>query len=236
MKAILLAAGFGSRLRPVTLRTPKCLVTVGGRPLLEIWLDQLIQAGVQEILINTHYLHQQVADFVRASPYAGRITLVYEPVLLGTAGTVSRALDFWGDDDVLIAHADNLCLCDFAKFFNTYANRKTELLGAMMVFRADNPKSCGVVAVDDQNVLQDFFEKVAEPPTNLANAAIYVFSPETKQIFQSLTQAEHDISLHVIPKLLGRVVVWENKDYMRDIGTVQSLRQANLDFEDGVLV
>jgi len=88
MRALLLAAGTGSRLGPVTATTPKCLLKINGRPLLDYWLELLFGAGIERVLINTHWLAEQVDAHVKASRWASRIDLVHEPALLGTGGTV----------------------------------------------------------------------------------------------------------------------------------------------------
>ena len=94
MKALLLAAGEGTRLRPITNRIPKCLVPINDKPLLEYWLDNLSKVGVSEFLINTYYLSEQVEEFVIYSKYKDKITLVYEKELLNTAGTILKNKEF----------------------------------------------------------------------------------------------------------------------------------------------
>ena len=84
MKAFLLAAGVGSRLRPVTDRTPKCMVPIGGRPLLDIWLDAFGRAGVGEVLINLHHLPEVVSRHLAARAKPPSVRMVFEPVLLGS--------------------------------------------------------------------------------------------------------------------------------------------------------
>ena len=88
-RALLLAAGLGTRLRPITLDTPKCLVPIGGKPLLGHWLRKLELSGCESVLINTHYLAEQVEIFLKSwkSPTMD-VQTVHEPVLLGTAGTL----------------------------------------------------------------------------------------------------------------------------------------------------
>ena len=88
MRAILLAAGYGTRLRPLTNTIPKCLVPIKGVPLLQIWLERLTNAGIGPFLINTHYLPKEVEGFAESSRYRDQVTLVHEPELLGTAGTL----------------------------------------------------------------------------------------------------------------------------------------------------
>lgn len=235
MKALLLAAGFGKRLRPITKSLPKCLVPVGGRPLLDIWIEQLVRMGVVEILVNTHYLHQMVEAFVRQSRYRKYIELVHEDSLHGTGATIQNALSFWGEGDLFVAHADNLCLCDFSGFRDAHAITTKEILGTMMLFETDTPQSCGIVEVDSFGRLMRFHEKVDHPPSNLANAAVYIFAQEAQSIFSRLKPNENDLSLHVVPKLIGKLNTWINTGYMRDIGTAASLELANRHIAQGVL-
>src|SRR5260221_14266717 len=94
MKALLLAAGFGTRLRPITDQVPKCLVPVQQKPLLAYWLDLLFPKHVLKMLINTHYLPEQVRQFINTSSWSDRVTLVHEEELLGTGGTALKNRDF----------------------------------------------------------------------------------------------------------------------------------------------
>ena len=143
MRALLLSAGFGTRLRPITNHTPKCLVPINGTPLLQIWLERLSAAGVQSFLINTHYLADKVKAFVEESDFRKNIQLTYEDVLLGTAGTLISNIDFFQGQDGLLIHADNYCLADFTAFEIAHNNRPLGCLMTMMTFRTDDPSSCG---------------------------------------------------------------------------------------------
>lgn len=219
MKALLLAAGYGTRLRPITDSIPKCLVPIKGRPLLDIWLENLIQAGVDCFLINTHYLAEKVSAYVADSRYREMITLSHEPHLLGTAGTVRHNKAFWqNESDVMIIHADNLCHADFSAFIEAHRNRPQGCTMTMMTFRTSRPSTCGIVELDASNIVQKFHEKSANPPGNLANAAIYIC---TTELLRWLT-AETDFSNEVIPTQLGRIFTWETTDVMEDIGTMET--------------
>lgn len=113
MKAFMLSAGVGSRLRPLTERVPKCLVPIGGRPLLAHWLDLLWAHGVDEILVNTHHLQEQVVDFFARASTPIRATLSYEPALLGSAGTLLANRSFFEhEDDFFVIYSDNLTDAD----------------------------------------------------------------------------------------------------------------------------
>ena len=107
-RALLLAAGFGTRLRPITLHTPKCLVPIGGEPLLGRWLRKLERAGCESVLINTHYLAKEVEAFLQGrQSSAMSIRTAHEPELLGTAGTLLANQGFFKDATGLLIHADN---------------------------------------------------------------------------------------------------------------------------------
>ena len=109
MKAFLLAAGVGSRLRPITDTVPKCMVTIAEQPLLDIWLDAFDRAGVDEVLVNLHHLPDVVRRRVMARTGPPRVHLVFEPELLGSAGTL-LANRRWlaGENFFLACNADNL--------------------------------------------------------------------------------------------------------------------------------
>ena len=108
MKAMLLSAGLGNRLRPLTEKIPKCLVPINGKPILQIWLERLSAENIGPFLINTHYLPKQVNDFVSASAFSSQISLVNEVSLLGTAGTLIKNIDFFNQNDGLMIHALSL--------------------------------------------------------------------------------------------------------------------------------
>ena len=230
MRALLLAAGLGTRLKPLTDSVPKCLVPVHGRPLLDYWLDLLAAGGVERMLINTHYLPQQVRDFVARSRWRGRITLVHEDKLLGTGGTVLANRAFFGDAPFMVAHADNLTRFEPGAFMKRHATRPAEVDITMMTFETDEPSSCGIVEEDARGVVRAFHEKVADPPGNLANAAVYIFEPVVVDFIASLGRDVVDLSTEVIPRFLGRICTFHNSGYHRDIGTPESLARAQAEY------
>lgn len=227
MKAILLAAGLGTRLKPITNDTPKCLVPIAGKPLLEYWLESLVSLGVSEILINTHYLAEKVEAYIQSSQYAPYVTLFNEPALLGTLNTLRESRFFVKNEDFILAHADNLCICNWQSFIKSFEQRPDKCLGTMMLFQTDSPQSCGIVEVDKKGILQAFHEKVQLPPSNLANAAIYIFESKVYELLEMMERDTNDISLDLMPHLIGKLNTWNNDGYLRDIGTVDSLIKAN---------
>ena len=106
MKALILAAGYGTRLRPYTEHTPKPLFTVAGRPLLDIIITNLHKAGCEAVIINTHHLHQEIEAFVTARSYGLPVTTRYEPQILGTGGAIKNVIDFWDHQPFMVINAD----------------------------------------------------------------------------------------------------------------------------------
>jgi mannose-1-phosphate guanylyltransferase len=230
MRALLLSAGFGTRLHPVTRSTPKCLVPIRGRPLIDYWFDHLFSSGqVERALVNTHYLASQVEEHVTQSQWGKRVDLVYEAELLGTGGTIKFNRSYFGAESFLVAHADNLTTFDVAQLVGAHAARPADCALTMLTFRSDDPRSCGIVELDASGRVIGFHEKVADPPGNLANAAVYIFSPEVADFIAGMNGTEIDLSTEVIPQFVGRILAVESRGYHRDIGTIESLRQANED-------
>lgn len=230
MKALLLAAGFGSRLRPLTDNIPKCLVPIHGKPLLDYWLDLLIPNGIDRILINTHYLSDKVQQHISQSRWHGHIDQVHETKLLGTGGTLRANAHYFSNEAFFVAHADNLTQFDPQAFIKTHQNRDDSTLITMMTFDTDTPSTCGIVELDPNNHVVAFHEKQANPPGRRANAAVFIFEPEVLTYIQSLDKTEIDISLDVIGHFLGRIQTFHNDQYHRDIGNLESLRLAELEF------
>jgi len=227
MKAILLAAGFGTRLRPLTIITPKCLVPIKGKPLLEIWLERLREAGVGPLLVNTHYLSSQVQRFLLSSSLIEQIKVVYEPELLGTAGTLLANIDFFEGQDGMLIHADNYSLADFKAFINAHEKRPTGCLMTMMTFKTDSPSECGIVELNKEGILVGFHEKVEFPPGNLANGAVYILSKELIKILKEKYLTTTDFSTEIISHFYGKIFTYETNKSFIDIGTIEGYNRAN---------
>ena len=230
MRALLLAAGIGSRLRPLTDTTPKCLVRVHDRPLLDYWLDLVFEGGIERALLNTHWLADQVHAHVAQSRWRDRIDLVHEDELLGTGGTVLANRAWFGDQPFLVAHADNLTDFDVAGLLSAHRNRPEGCIMTMLAFRTDDPSSCGILEMDAQHRVIAFHEKVENPPGNLANGAVYVFDPAVIADIAALGKPIVDLSTEIIPNYLGRILCVETSGYHRDIGNPESLHRAHLEF------
>ena len=225
-KAIILAAGLGTRLRPLTNDNPKCLVTIKGIPLIDIWLNKLDRLGIEDFLINTHYLPEKVTEHILKSRFKDRVRLIHENKLEGTAGTLIKNIDFYENNDGLIMHGDNFTSDDLKNFFSVHRSRPKKCLMTMMLFRTNTPSSSGIVRLNDNNIVTHFYEKIKDPPSNLANGAIYII---TKKLIDILKDKKNitDISTQLIPMLLGKIMTYETKCPYVDIGNINSYNYAN---------
>jgi mannose-1-phosphate guanylyltransferase len=230
MKAILLTAGLGSRLRPLTDVLPKCLLPINGRPLLEYWFSMLIDAGVTSMLMNLHYLPKIMKEWVQLTEYAANIKMVYEESLHGTGGTLLQNRDFAGDEPVMLIHADNLCFTDINAYIDAHQHRPPGAEITMMTFDSPTPETCGIVGIDHSGIVRAFHEKVADPPGNRANAAVYIVEPSVIDFLASLNKSFIDFSTEVLPEYMGRIYTFHNADYHRDIGNPASYLAAQIEY------
>ncbi len=230
MKALLLAAGLGSRLRPITNATPKCLVEIDGKPLLDYWFDLLGEGGIDEVVINTHHLAEKVTAYLEHRSFHIPVHQVYEKKLLGTAGTLIKNRVFYQNEPVLLIHADNLSIFSVQKFIDTFMMRKKGIEITMMTFTTDTPENCGIVQSNHDGVVTKFYEKSQLDHGRIANAAVYIVSPDVLNFIESLKKSEVDFSTEIIPKFLGKINTFHNHIYHRDIGNPTSLELARSEF------
>jgi mannose-1-phosphate guanylyltransferase len=223
VKAFLLAAGVGSRLRPLTDAKPKCMLDVGGRPLLDMWLDAFDRAGVDEVLVNLHHLPDVVRLHLAGRTGPPHVRTFFEPELLGSAGTLLASRQWVEEEEFFLAcYADNLT--DFELRSLIEAHREQGAAATLAVFHSENPSAGGVVELDATGRVIGFAEKPSEPVCDLTNAGMYAFGPGViDEIDDRLPQ---DIGYDLMPRLVGRARAVLVDGYFRDIGTPDSYRQA----------
>ncbi|NLE76615.1 MAG: nucleotidyltransferase family protein [Chloroflexi bacterium] len=235
MKAVVLAAGEGTRLRPLTLQRPKPMLPIGGTPLLEHTLRWLHNHGVDEVALNLHHLPQMVMDhFGDGRRWDLRLRYSVEEELLGTAGALTRFPDFFDDEPFFLVYGDLLTAVDLGEMRRFHGERGAAATVAL--YRVPNPTECGLVDLDEQGRIRRFVEK--PPPhevfTDLANAGIYVLEP---RLVQSLEPGQFcDFGRHVFPRLLaaGELLLgYPIHNYLLDMGTLAKYQQAQDDWAAG---
>lgn len=223
MKAFLLAAGQGTRLKPLTDTVPKCLLPVQGIPMLQIWLEACARFGIGEILINVHAHAQAVQDFLGRSPHSVQVEMVEESELLGSAGTLRKNRDWVASEsDFWIFYADVLHQVDLAEMLKVHQSRRpAATIGA---YRVPDPRRCGIVEVAADNTVTDFVEKPRHPKSNLAFSGLLI---GTQEMLDAIPNKQPcDLGFDVLPRLVGNMLAYCISGYLLDIGTMQNYQEA----------
>ena len=223
MKAFLLAAGLGTRLRPLTNTVPKCMLTIDDRPMLDIWLDAFDRVGVDEVLVNLHYLPDVVRAYLAARTVPPAVRTFFEPDLLGSAGTLRANRQWVADEDFFLAcYADNLTDFDLQLLVDAQTDRGA--VATWSVFHSEHPEAGGVVELAADGRVVSFVEKPREPVSDLTNAGMYAFKPGV--LDQIPAKLPSDIGYDLLPCLVGRAYAVQVEGYFRDIGTADSYYRA----------
>jgi mannose-1-phosphate guanylyltransferase len=228
---MLLGAGLGTRLRPITYEVPKPMVPVLGEPVIGHILRLLKRHGFEQVIANLHYYPDMIRDrFGDGSEYGVELGYSFEQELLGTAGGVRNVRDFVGEEAFLIISGDALTDIDLGALWARH--RETGGIGTLALKHVDDPSQLGVVIVAEDGRIQGFQEKPdpAEALSNLGSCGIYVFEPE---IFDHFPEKDFvDWAQDVFPVLLEQDVPFyghEIRDYWNDVGSLNEYRQGNFD-------
>ena len=223
MKAFLLAAGIGSRLRPITDAIPKCMVVIDDRPLLDIWLDAFDQAGIDEVLVNLHHLPDVVRQHLATRNGSLTVRTVFEPQLLGSAGTLVANRKWVDDEEMFLAcNADNLTDFDVRSLID--AHQEHDTIATLTVFHSDRPSAGGVVELDSTGRVIGFEEKPATPVSDLINAGMYAFHPRLLDEIDGVPP--RDIGYDLLPRLVGRARAIPVEGFFCDVGNPDTYRRA----------
>ena len=230
IKAFLLAAGVGSRMGALTQQTPKCLLPIAGKPLLEVWLELLRDQGVTQVLLNTHWLQQQVEAFVsrwQSRNLVPQVTLFHEPTLLGSAGTL-LANRKWvtPGKPFLILYADNLTDVPVGRLVECHLQHGLPF--TLGVFKADHPTQCGIAEIGEDDIVTGFEEKPEHPKSKWAAAGVYAADDRIFDVFPPcLGEGQTlDLGFNIIPRLVGRMRAYYIRDFLLDIGTPEAYKKA----------
>ena len=248
MRAMILAAGLGTRLRPLTYLMPKPVAPVLNRPILARIADLLAEHGFREVVTNVSYLPEQIREVLGdGSEYGLEVSYSEEPEPLGTAGGVGKVRDFLSEtDSFLIISGDALTDIDLGAMRAAHeANAERGAIATLATKRVEDTTQFGVAITDEEGRIQGFQEKPepAEALSDLANCGIYMFR---REIFDHFPPPDRkspagdedqppgfvDWAIDVFPSLLDGDVPFYSHEidaYWNDIGSVGEFVQGNLD-------
>lgn len=230
MKAMILAAGLGTRLRPLTEEISKPMVPIVNRPVMEHIVELLSRHGFREIYVNLHYYPEVITGyFGDGSRWGVSISYSYEEELLGTAGGVKKLEKELGDDVFLVISGDaltDLDLTSLVKFHRGHGG-----LATLVVTPVNDPSKYGVVIMEEDGRVAGFQEKPSreEARSFVANSGIYVFQPE---ILEMIPEGFYDFGSQLFPRLLEEGVPfygYRHGDYWNDVGSIEEYKAGNFD-------
>lgn len=234
MKALFLAGGLGTRLKPITNELPKPMVPIMGKPLLERNIEKLKRHGITEIILSTCYKPQIIEDYFGDGSKLGvRISYIAEDRPLGTAGAIKNAQKYI-DDTFLVFNADILSDIDVSDMIRQHRKRGAQV--TIAVTRVANPSAYGVIEYDENGFVTAFKEKPRphESRSNLINAGTYIFEP---QVLDEIPGGRAvSVERETYPLLLQkgyRIAVYDRCSYWLDLGTPEKYLKAHKDILRG---
>jgi mannose-1-phosphate guanylyltransferase len=222
MKAMILAAGLGTRLRPLTLKRPKALMPVGNRPLIDRVIHYLMQYGADELIVNAHHHHGQMAAYLdRGRAFGIKIEVVVEPRILGTGGGIKNTEGFWDHAPFVVINGDILSDIDLSQALRAHQER-----GSLATLILHDCEPFNQVRINDR---LDILDIGAQPePGRLAFTGIHILEPE---ILSHIPGGEFYSIIDGYLKLIrqGRPIRGHisKGHYWRDVGTIESYLSAN---------
>lgn len=227
MQVLILSAGFGTRLKPLTDSLPKVMLPIDNKPLLEHHLEQFKKHGVKEILINLHHLPEKITEyFGNGSSWGVKITYKYEPEILGTAGGIKN-FEEEIKDDFFVIYGDIFSLVDYSKMAQAF-DKKTDAIGMELVGDTDHPFDSDLAEIDENLRFLKIYQKPhRELPKNYKSMrGIYIFN---KGILEYIPAKKYyEIDYHLLPSILKKdkkFYGYQCGDYLKDIGTPERYQE-----------
>jgi NDP-sugar pyrophosphorylase family protein len=229
MKALILAAGLGTRLLPYTQQLPKPLFTINGRPMLDYAVNNLLDAGCTQIFINAHHLAQGIADFVDMHPSKASLEVVFEPVILDTGGAIANLGGQLADDDFFVVNADVLCDFDLSDLMACH-----KASGALATLLVHDCPRFNTLCVDQTDSGPGIVRHFSQPPeSGLAFTGIQAISPG---IFEYMPPENVFSTIDVYKKLCELEKIFALKAtqfYWQDMGTPQDYQRTSREYLAG---
>ncbi|KAB2954152.1 nucleotidyltransferase family protein [Heliorestis acidaminivorans] len=235
MKAVIMAGGLGTRLKPLTDNLPKPMVPIHGRPAMEYAVMLLKKHGITDIAVTLHYHPKMIMNyFGDGSQFGVRFSYFIEREPLGTAGSVKQAQEFL-DETFLVISGDGITDIHLGKVIEFHNQRSS--LATMALTQVDDPTQFGIVITDSDGRINRFIEKPKKEEifSNTVNTGIYALEPE---IFSHIPDGLYDFSKELFPTIMKKQLPFFGvpiKGYWRDIGTIDQYHQVQIDIKNGQL-
>ncbi|GAB4460442.1 MAG: mannose-1-phosphate guanyltransferase [Armatimonadaceae bacterium] len=235
MKAVVMAGGEGTRLRPLTSNRPKPLVPVLNKPIAQHIIEHLRRAGITDIVVTLYYLAEEIQNYFGDGSDLG-VNLIYsiEDTPLGTAGSVKKAENHLNDDTFIIVSGDALTDLNIEKAIAFHQEKKSE--ASLVLKHVDNPLEFGVVMTQDDGRIQRFLEKPSwgEVFSDTVNTGMYILEPSVFDLMEP--NKNYDWSQDIFPRMLAEeraLFGYVMEEYWTDVGSLEQYREAQYDMLNG---
>lgn len=237
LKAMIMAAGVGSRLDPLTKAVPKPLVPIANRPVMDILFDNLVSIGVKNVVANTYYLADQIINRYKNNNFGINFEYIKEETLSGTAGGLKKCQFFFNEgEDFIVLSADGLSNADLKQGIEIHKKSGAIATIGIKQIPLEEVAHFGVVVTDNEGYITEFQEKpsIEEAKSSFINTGIYIFN---YKIFDYIpANTFYDFAKNVFPELLKihSINTFQINEYWTDIGTLEQYEQSTKDLFNGL--
>tara|TARA_B100001063_G_C16766350_1_gene558883 strand:- start:1499 stop:2218 length:720 start_codon:yes stop_codon:yes gene_type:complete len=227
LNALLLSAGFGTRLGSITKSKPKCLVKINKQTLIDIWIKKLKNTEINKIYINTHFMSNLVkAHIHKYHKENKKIIIIEENKILGTSNTIRKNINLFKKEKLLLIHTDNYTNFNINYLINSDKKKPRNCGLTMLSFITNQPEKTGTLFMNEDKVLSKYFHKDSKSLSKMGNGAIYILSKKFLKNYELEFKNDYDFSKDIIPKQLGKAYIYKTKSFYIDIGDPISLKLA----------
>lgn len=226
MNALILAAGFGTRLGKYAANLPKPLLEISGVPLLETNIEKMKKIGVSKIYVNGHYKSYKIREFLdKKYGDTDLINFVYEPEILGTAGTIQKLCINQSINELVVMHGDNYFQDNLFNMVNKFRTLEKQFFGVVGTFKTQQPQECGIFEIVSEKII-NVYEKSQNFHGNVANSATYILGEEALKVISNLKTGNNDLSIHFLQIYFNKLKPIPLEGYFIDIGSPENLKFA----------
>ena len=233
MKAVILAAGYGKRLNPLTNRIPKVMLPLNNKPLLYYQINWLKKNGIKEIAINLHHLPSKIKDYLKKNDFGIKIKISYEKKILGTSGGVKKLENFLKDSTFIVFYGDNITNLNINNLLKFHKKKKGIATICLHEIDKKSIKEASVVELDKNSRILNFIEKPDLKEIDFSkkiysNAGVYIMEPEVLDFIPKGRFS--DFGMEILPRLVsaGKAIFGYPLTgcYWREIGNIEKYSRA----------
>lgn len=235
MKAFILAAGLGTRLRPLTYKIPKVMIKIGDKPILEHLIILCQKHKIYKIIINLHHFPEKIRNyFGNGEKWGVKIAFSFEPKILGSAGALKKVERILQEEDFFVLNGDVMTALNLTKMWQYHQEKGG--MATVLIHKSSHPYDSSLVKVDENWRIVEFNFKVkpGDKFENLTKSGTHIFKPGVLKYIPK--EREYSLEKELIPKLISKglpIYGFYSEDYSHDTGTLERLKKVREDYKHG---